>query len=148
MCFCSYVEVRKVENIILSISAVVWLHFRLVWLEDQDSLLTDTTEQSPSLPLPAPHLLKKLPAFFGKRRLNSFSQESAFCLPLDPHESKSTPFHRIYWGFVLICLGLTSVVFPPGFLTKTLYACSFIPIRATCPAHLIFLLWLAKNKYR
>ena len=54
------------------------------------------------------------------------------------------PSHYIYWKSVLILsfhlrLGLTSSLFPPRFLTKTLYVFILSTIRATWPAYLIHL---------
>ena len=61
----------------------------------------------------------------------------------------ASPIQSIYphptsWRSILIIsthlrLGLPSGIFPSGFPTKALYTPFSSPIRATCPAHLIFL---------
>ena len=63
--------------------------------------------------------------------------------------SLASPIQSIYphptsWRSILILsshlhLGLSSVLFPSGFPTKTLYTPFSSPICATCPAHLILL---------
>jgi hypothetical protein len=40
---------------------------------------------------------------------------------------------------IYLRLGLPSGLFPSGFATNNLHTLLFSPIRATCPAHLIFL---------
>jgi hypothetical protein len=42
--FFSYVEVKKGEIMIALLAQVARLYFRTIWLEDQDSQLTDTME--------------------------------------------------------------------------------------------------------
>ena len=93
-------------------------------------------------------LVKKSPAFHGTRRfitaLTSFRH-------LSP--SWASPIQSIYphptsWRSVLILpthlrLGLPSVLLPSGFPSKTLYTPIFPPTRATCPAHLIILDFIA-----
>jgi hypothetical protein len=41
--------------------------------------------------------------------------------------------------FIHLRLGLSSGLFPSGYLTNNLYMFLFSPIRATCPVHLILL---------
>jgi hypothetical protein len=63
-----------------------------------------------------------------------------------PEPDQSSPYHphrisvrSISVLFSHLRLGLHSDFFPSGFLTNTLYASRFSPIRATCSANLILL---------
>ena len=89
-------------------------------------------------------LVKKFPGFHGTRRfITALTNVRHLSL------SWASPIQSIYphptsWRSILILsthlrLGLPSGLFPSGFPTKTLYASLSLPIRATCPAHLILL---------
>ena len=88
-------------------------------------------------------LVKKFPSFHGTRRFIT-ALTSVRHLSL----SWASPIQSIYphptsWRSSLIlsthlCLGLPSGLVPFGFLRKTLYTPLSSPIRATCPAHLIY----------
>ena len=95
-------------------------------------------------------LVKKFPAFHGNRRFIT-ALKSVRHLSL----SWASPIHSIHphptsWRSVLILsthlrLGLPSRFLPSGFPTKTLYNPLSLPIRATCPAHLILLDFITRT---
>ena len=87
-------------------------------------------------------LVKKFPAYHGTRRfITALTSVRHLSLPW------ASPIQSIYplptsWRSILILsthlhLGLPSGLFPSSFPTKTLYTPLSLPIRATCPAHLI-----------
>ena len=71
--------------------------------------------------------------------------------PPVPIQGQPNPVHiPTSWRFILILsthlrLGLPSGLFPSGFPTKTLYTPLSLPIRATCPAHLILLDFITRT---
>jgi len=71
------------------------------------------------------------------------SQVPATCPYPEPDQSSPCPpptslRYILLWSS-LLCLGLSSGLFPSGFPTKTLYAPLLSLICATCPAHFILL---------
>ena len=77
------------------------------------------------------------------------SQVPANCPFPGPARIQSMPPHPTFWRSILMLshlrLGLPSDLFPSGFPTKTLYKTLPFPIRATCPAHLIFLDFITRT---
>ena len=87
-------------------------------------------------------LVKKFPAFHGTRRfitaLTSVRHLSlSWATPIQSIYPHPTPWRSILILSTQLNLGLPSGFFPSGFPTKTLYTLLSLPIRATCPAHLI-----------
>ena len=97
-------------------------------------------------------LVKKSLAFYGPRRfITAFKSARHLFLSWDSLIDAILP-HPTSWGSILILsshlrLGLPSGVFPSGFPTKTLYTPLPYPIRATCPAHLIFLDFITRTVF-
>ena len=95
-------------------------------------------------------LVKKFPAFYGTRRFIS-AVTSARHLSLSWASSiQSTPPHPASWRSFLILpshlrLGLPSGLFSSGFPRQNPVYASPLPIRATCPAHLILLDFITRT---
>ena len=95
-------------------------------------------------------LVKKFPAFHGTRRFIT-ALTSVRHLSLSwAYAIQSIYPHPTSWRSILILsthlyLGLPSGLFPSGFPSKTLYTPLSLPIRATCPAHLILLDFITRT---
>ena len=89
-------------------------------------------------------MVKKFPAFHGIRRfitaLTSVRHLSlSWANPIQSIYPHPTSRRSIVLLSTHLRLGHPSGLFPSEFPTKTLYTTLSSPIRATCPAHLIFL---------
>ena len=85
-------------------------------------------------------LVKKLTAFYGIRRFITAFTRAATCTYPEPDQSSPCP-QPTSWRSNLI---LSSHLFPSGFSTNSLYATFLSHIRATCPAHVIFLYFITR----
>ena len=95
-------------------------------------------------------LVKKFPAFYGTRRFITVFTIARHLYLSWAILIQSMPPHPTSWRSILIvyshlCLVLPSRLFHSGFLTKTLYTPLLSPIRATCPAHFIFLEFVTRT---
>ena len=89
-------------------------------------------------------LVKKFSQFHGTRRFfNALTSVRHLSLswahPIQSIYPHPTSRRSILILYTHLRLGLPSGLFPSGFSTKNLYTNLSTPIRATCPAHLIFL---------
>ena len=95
-------------------------------------------------------LVKKFPAFHGTRRfitaLTSVRHLSlSWASPIQSIYPHTTSWRSILISSTHLRLGLPSGLLPSGFPTKTLYTTLSLPIRATCPAHLILLDFITRT---
>ena len=95
-------------------------------------------------------LVKKIPAFYGTRRLITAFASARHLSVSWAISIQSIPPYPTSWTSILILsshlrLGLPTGLFPPCFLTKTLYTPLPSTIRATCPTHLILLDFITRT---
>ena len=100
--------------------------------------------------LTGPHLVKKFPAFYGTRRFVTAFTTARHLSVSRASWIHSIPLHPTSWRSVLILSfhlrqGFPIGLLPSGFPSKILYTPLLAPIRATCPAHLILLDFIART---
>jgi hypothetical protein len=93
---------------------------------------------------PVAQLLKNFPTFCGTRRFTTVFTRALHWSPSWARSIQSVSPHPTPLRFILILysnlrLGLSSSLFHSGFPAKIIYALSFVPMLAICPAHLILL---------
>ena len=113
-------------------------------------LLTYSMVQSPSWEANWLAASQEIPRISRKAKVRYHTHK---CLPTVPILGQPNPvliptytsWISILILFTLLRLGLPSGLFPSGFSTKTLYTSLSSPIRATCPALLIFLYFITRT---
>jgi hypothetical protein len=88
--------------------------------------------------------LDSFPTFYGTRRFNTeFTRTLHLSLSWARPIQSISPHTTYIRSILILCnhlrLGLLSGLLPSSFPTNNLYEFTFSPVRATCPAHLIFL---------
>jgi hypothetical protein len=95
----------------------------------------------------------RVPAFYGTRRfITEFTRALHLYLSW-AWPIQSTTLNPISkWSILMLSihlrLGLLSGLFRSGFPTNNLYTFLFSPIRATCPAHLILLVYAYSTNFK
>ena len=95
-------------------------------------------------------LVKKFPALYGTRRfITAFTSARRLSLSRASLIQSMPPHPTSLSSIVILSfhlrLDLPSGLFPSGFPTKILYTPLLSPMRATCPAHLIFLDFITRT---
>jgi hypothetical protein len=92
------------------------------------------------------HRVKKFPTFYGAKKVYHRIHNSPPPVPIlsqiDPVHVHLSHFSKIHFNIIPhLSQGLASELLHSPFRTKTLYAPLLDPVRAVCPAHIVFLIW-------
>jgi hypothetical protein len=96
-------------------------------------------EQRPSWEANSHSARQETPTFYGTRRFIIAFTKGRFWSLSYARFIQYTPSHIISLISILILSSYLHLLFPMGFPSKILYAVLNIPMRVTCPAHLILL---------